>query len=117
MSIFKIFKAIGKLGGKLVDVFEDVVDFIDHIIHKKEYERKARNRKILWTVILSVAGGIIAVLLFPYRIVVKKNGDFEIRTLLIRVFRHTDDYDIAEGGTDEFEISGADEVDEDAIEA
>ena len=116
MSIFKAFKAVAKVGEKIVDLFENAVDFVDHIIHKKEYERKARNRKIFWTIFLSVLGGIVVVLLFPYRLIVKRNGDFEIRTLLLRVYRRSEEYDIPEGGNDGFEIAEAvEEVD--AIEA
>ena len=116
MSIFKAFKAVAKVGEKIVDLFENAVDFADHIIHKKEYERKARNRKIFWTVFLSVLGGIVVVLLFPYRLIVKRNGDFEIRTLLLRVYRRSEDYDIPEGGSEDFEIAEAVE-DVDALEA
>ena len=91
MSIFKVFKAVAKVGEKITDAFENVVDFADHVIHKKEYERKARNRKIFWTILLSVLGGIVVVLLFPYKLIVKRNGDFEIRTLLLRVYRRSED--------------------------
>ena len=116
MSMFKVIKTVAKVGEKLVDVFEDAVDFADHLIHKKEYERKARNRKIFWTIFLSVLGGIIVVLLFPYRLIVKRNGDFEIRTLLLRVYRRSEDYDIPEGGSEDFDIAEAVE-DVDALEA
>ena len=116
MSIFKVVKKVGKIGGKLVDVFEGAVDFADHLIHKKEYERRAKRRKIFWTVMLSVLGGIVVVLFFPYRFIVKRNGDFEIRTLLLRVYRRSEEYDIPEGGNESFEIAGADE-ETDAIEA
>ena len=115
MSIFKVFKAVAKVGEKITDAFENVVDFADHVIHKKEYERKARNRKIFWTILLSVLGGIVVVLLFPYKLIVKRNGDFEIRTLLLRVYRRSEDYDIPEGGSDEFDIAEATE-EIDAIE-
>ncbi len=116
MKMFKVFKAVAKVGEKLVDVFENAIDFADHVVHRKEYERRAKRRKIFWTVLLSVAGGIIAVLLFPYRVIVKKNGDFEIRSLLIRVYRRTEDYAIPEGGSAEFEIAEAAE-DTDELEA
>ena len=116
MSIFKAFKFVAKAGEVLVDAFESVVDFADHVIHKKEYERRARNRKIFWTVFGSVLGAITLVLLFPYRLIVKRNGDFEIRTLLLRVYRRSEDYDIPEGGSDSFDIEEAVEA-EDAIEA
>ena len=116
MSIFKVVKKVGKIGGKLVDFFEDTADFFDRLIHKKEYERRAKRRKIFWTVMLSVLGGIVVVLFFPYRFIVKRNGDFEIRTLLLRVYRRSEDYDIPEGGNESFDIEEAGEA-EDAIEA
>ena len=116
MFIFKAFKVVTKVGEKMVSAFEKAVDFADHVIHKKEYERKARKRKIFWTILLSVVGGIVVVLLFPYKLIVKRNGDFEIRTLLLRVYRRSEDYDIPEGGNESFDIEEAGE-DEDVIEA
>ena len=112
MFIFKVLGAVAKIGGKIVDAFDSVVDFADHLIHKKEYERRARKRKIFWTVFLSVLGGIVVVLLFPYRLIVKRNGDFEIRTLLLRVYRRSEDYDIPEGG-DSFDIEPVEEETDD----
>ena len=109
MSIFKVVKKVGKIGSKLADAFEGVVAFADRIIHKKEYERRARNRKIFWTVFGSVLGAITLVLLFPYRLIVKRNGDFEIRTLLLRVYRRSPDYAIPEGGNDSFDIEAVEE--------
>ena len=116
MFIFKVLGALAKFGGKIVDVYEDVLDYVDHLVHKKEYERRAKQRKLFWTILLSVVGGIIVVLLFPYKLIVKRNGDFEIRTLLLRVYRRSEDYDIPEGGNESFDIEEAMEA-EDAIEA
>lgn len=116
MFIFKVLGALAKFGGKIVDVYENVLDYVDHLIHKKEYERRAKQKKRFWTILLSVVGGIIVVLLFPYKLIVKRNGDFEIRTLLLRVYRRSEDYDIPEGGSDSFDIEEAVEP-EDAIEA
>lgn len=110
MKIFKVLKVFTKLGEKAVEGFEFVVDFADGIIHRKERERKARRRRIFWTVLLSILGGIVAVLLFPYRVLVKKNGDFEVRTLLFRVSRKTPEYEIPAGGSEDFEIAAADGV-------
>ena len=81
MFIFKVLGAITKFGGKIMKLYENVTDYADRLIHKKEYERRAKRRKIFWTVTLSVLGGILVVLFFPYRFIVKRNGDFEIRTL------------------------------------
>ncbi len=116
MKIVKLIKGIAKVGGWFVDQFERVVDFADHLIHKKEYERRAKRRKIFWTVLLSVTGAILAVLFFPYRVIVKRNGDFEIRSLMLRIYRKTEDYAIPEGGSDSFEIAEV-EDETDAIEA
>ena len=115
MFIFKVLGALAKFGGKIVDVYEDVLDYVDHLIHKKEYERRAKQRKLFWTILLSVVGGIIVVLLFPYKLIVKRNGDFEIRTLLLRVYRRSEDYDIPEGGGESFDIEPVEE-ETDAIE-
>ena len=109
MFIFKVLGAITKFGGKIMHLYEKVADYTDHLIHKKEYERRAKRRKIFWTVMLSVLGGIVVVLLFPYRFIVKRNGDFEIRTLLIRIYRRGADYKIPQGGNDTFEIATAEE--------
>ena len=76
---------------------------------RKERERKAKRRKIFWTLFLGAVGVTLAVLFFPYKLVVKRNGDFEIRTLLVRLYRKTADYNIPEGGNDGFEIASADE--------
>ena len=108
MKAFKVVKFFARLGEKLVGAFESAVDFADYVIHRKEYAKKAHRRKVLWTVILAVAGGIITVLLFPYRVIVKRNGDFEIRTLLLRVYRRSEDYAIPWGGSDSFDIEEAD---------
>ena len=112
MKIFKVLSVFATVGEKIVDAFETVVDFADHVIHRKEYERRAKARKRFWTILLSITGGILAVLLFPYRVIVKKNGDFEVRTLLFRVYRRTEEYDIPEGGSEEFEIEGVADADE-----
>ena len=47
--------------------------------------------------------------MIPYRFVVKRNGDFEIRTLLIRIYRRGAEYKIPKGGNETFEISTAEE--------
>ena len=77
--------------------------------NRKEKEKRAKRRKIFWTVFLSVVGVILVVLFFPYRFVVKRNGDFEIRTLLIRIYRRGAEYKIPKGGNDTFEIATAEE--------
>lgn len=76
---------------------------------RREREQKAKRRKIFWAVFLGAVGVTLAVLFFPYKLVVKRNGDFEIRTLLIRLYRKTADYNIPKGGNEGFEIASAEE--------
>ncbi len=115
MSTKKLLKKSLKIGGKLLAFFGGAIALADHFIHRQEYARKARKRRILWTIFISILGAIVAILLFPYRLIVKRNGDFEIRTLLLRVYRRSEDYDIPEGGADSFEIEPVEE-DVDAME-
>ena len=96
MKIFKVLGFFAKMGGKLASWYGSFIEFADHVIHKKEYERRAKRRKLFWVIFLSVLGGIIVVLLFPYRLKVKRNGDFEIRTLLLRVYRKRENQDVLE---------------------
>ncbi|MBQ9780842.1 MAG: hypothetical protein IJW00_07835 [Clostridia bacterium] len=112
MKIAKIIGSVASVGASIVGFGSKALDFADHIIHRKEYaeleaQRKRRNRIIGIT--LGIVGGIVAVLLFPYKLVVEKNGDFEIRTLLLRIYRKSDEYDLPEGGSEEFDIEGAED--------
>ncbi len=109
MKFAKVVKKVVKFGSVIAGFGATVVSFADHIIHREEYERKKRRARII-KITLCVIGGIAAILLFPYKLVVKKNGDFEIRTLLLRVYRNADEYELPEGGNDEFDITAADEV-------
>lgn len=111
MKIFyKLLKFFTKIGAKIIWAFNFVVGYADRLIHYKEYKRKARRRRVIWTVILSILGGIVAILVFPYRLIVKRNGDFEVRTLLFRVSRKTPEYEIPTGGNESFEIPSSEVV-------
>ena len=112
MKIAKIIKTVASAGTAVVGFGAKALDFADHVIHRKEYEeleakRKRRNRIIAIT--LGIVGGVVAILLFPYKLVVEKNGDFEIRTLLLRIYRKSDEYDLPEGGSDSFDIEAAED--------
>ncbi len=115
MKIAKIIKTVASAGTAVVGFGAKALDFADHVIHRKAYEeleaKKRRNRIIAIT--LGIVGGVVAILLFPYKLVVEKNGDFEIRTLLLRIYRKSDEYELPEGGTDEFDIEG---VEDDVVE-
>ncbi len=116
MKFAKFIAGVASVGSAIVGFGTKAIDFADHVIHRKEYEaleaqRKRRNRIIAIT--LGIVGGVVAILLFPYKLVVEKNGDFEIRTLLLRIYRKSDEYDLPEGGSEEFDIEG---VEDDVIE-
>ena len=113
MKFAKMVKKVIKLGSVVAGFGAAVVTFADHIIHREEYERKKRRARII-KITLCVIGGIAAILLFPYKLVVEKNGDFEIRTLLLRIYRKSDEYDLPEGGSDSFDIEAVE--DEEVIE-
>ena len=112
MKFAKLIASVASVGSAIVGFGSKAIDFADHVIHRKEYEaleaqRKRRNRIIAIT--LGIVGGVVAILLFPYKLVVEKNGDFEIRTLLLRIYRKSDEYDLPEGGSDSFDIEGAED--------
>ena len=108
MRIAKIIKTVASAGTAVVGFGAKALDFADHIIHREEYEAKKRRKRIIG-ITLGIIGGVIAVLLFPYKLVVKKNGDFEIRTLLLRIYRNSEDYDLPEGGSESFDIEGVED--------
>ena len=108
MKITKIMKKVFKIGTVVAGFGASALEFADRIIHHKEYEKKRKRAKVV-KIILCVLGGIALVLLFPYKLVVKKNGDFEIRTLLFRVYRNADEYNVPEGGSGEFDIVAAED--------
>ncbi len=89
MKLYKTCKSLAKTGGKIAGAIATVGFFFDHLIHRKEYARKKR-RKTALLIILGIFIGTLVVLFFPYRFIVKKNGDFEIRCLLLRVYRNTE---------------------------
>ena len=108
MKFAKVLKSVIGVGTAVLGFGAKAMEFADRIIHREEYERRERRARAI-KITLCVIGGIVAVLLFPYKLVVKKNGDFEIRTLLLRVYRNADEYDVAEGGNEEFDIQGVEE--------
>ncbi len=111
MKVTKIIKTISKagtVGSAVVKFGNKALDTADRIIHRKEYEQ-ARKRALACKIVLGVAAGVLVVLLFPYKVVVEKNGDFEVRSLLLRIFRKTPAYEVPEGGSDEFDILGMEE--------
>ena len=106
MQTVKIIMAVFSVVKKALSLVRKGFDLLNR---RKEKEKRAKRRTIFWTVFLSVVGVILVVLFFPYRFVVKRNDDFEIRTLLIRIYRRGAEYKIPKGGNETFEISTAEE--------
>lgn len=111
MKLNQIIKTVSKasnVGKAVVNLGNRAADLADRVIHRKEYE-KAKKRALACKIVLGVAVGVLVVLLFPYKVVVEKNGDFEVRSLLLRIFRKTPPYEVPEGGTEEFDLLGAED--------
>ena len=112
--IMKVLSFFVTLGEKVAGAVGKVAEAADHLIHYEDYRREKRVSRV-FRVMLCVACGVLAVVFFPYRIKVEKNGDFEIRSLMLRVYRKSDPYDVSVGeGDGEFDIVGA--ADEDAAD-
>ncbi len=88
--LYGIGSVLYAIGEKIVEFIIGIVTFLDNAYHREEYDR-IRRRKIAFWVVVSVIGTIVIALFFPYRLVVKKNGNFEIRCLLLRVSRNKPD--------------------------
>lgn len=92
MKLKKMIKTISNvsaLGTAVMKFGSKALDTADRIIHREEYE-KARKRALACKIVLGAAAGIMLVLVFPYKVVIEKNGDFEIRSLLLRIFRKSE---------------------------
>ncbi len=111
-KIMKLVSMFMKLGEKAVSLFNKAIDAADRLIHRKEYLRQKRIAAVFRTM-LCVACGVLAVVFFPYKIKVEKNGDFEIRSLMLRISRKTPTYPETQGDGDEFDIVGVEDEDAD----
>ena len=88
MKVMNLVKDVTSIGSKVAGISSAALATADRAIHYKEYKaKKARNRAIAIT--LGVIGGILVVLFFPYKVKVKKNGDFELKSLMLKVSRKT----------------------------
>ncbi len=112
-KLMKVVSVFVKLGERAVSLFGKVADAADRMLHYKEYRRQKRVAAVFRTM-LCVACGVLAVVFFPYKIRVEKNGDFEVRSLMLRIYRKTPPYPETDGDSEEFDITGAE--DEDAAE-
>lgn len=112
MKAAKILKKVATVGTSIAAFGATVIDGADRIIHYKEYKAAKKRRKIRNIIIISCVA-VLAILFIPYRVVINDNGEYEIRTLLLRISRkHTCSADDTDEG---FDIEGVDDVE--AIEA
>ena len=88
MKVSKIVKNVASVGGKIAGIGSSIAATADRVIHYKEYQAKKRRKRAI-AITLGVIGGILLVLFFPYKIKVQKNGDFELRSLMMKVSRKT----------------------------
>ena len=72
-KLVKILSVFVKLGERAASLFGKVVDAADRLLHYKEYRRQKRVAAVFRTM-LCVACGVLAVVFFPYRVRVEKNG-------------------------------------------
>lgn len=112
-KLVKVLSVFVKLGERAASLFGKVVDAADRLLQYKEYRRQKRVAAVFRTM-LCVACGVLAVVFFPYRVRVEKNGDFEIRSLMLRIYRKTTPYQAPQENSEEFDITGVE--DEDAAE-
>lgn len=107
----KIFTKVASIGAAVAAFFANAIDAADRLIHYKEYKEAKRKRKIR-NIIIAICIGVVAILFIPYRVVIKPNGEYEIRTLLLNISRKNRT-DI--GDDESFDIDGVEDVE--AIEA
>lgn len=99
MKLKKMLKTVSNIsavGSAALKFGNKALDTADRMIHREEYE-KARKRSLACKIVLGVSAGVLLVLVFPYKVVIEKNGDFEIRSLLLRIFRKSTPDEVTDG--------------------
>ena len=109
MKFMKIFTACTTAFAAIAGGAAKAVEFADRMVHYREFRAAEKRAKVIRTVLM-VLGGILLVLFVPYKVRIEKNGDYEIRTLVLKMSRKTEPNDL-ESAEDELEL-GLDEVDE-----
>lgn len=108
MKIMKCLTGVLSLGEKIVDLGSKITTWCDHLVHRKEYEA-AKKRALVCRIVAGSVLGVLAVLFVPFKVKFEKNGDFEIKSLAMRIYRKTPEYDLPEGGSEEFDIEGTED--------
>ena len=106
----KFFSAFTAIFAGLAGGAAKCVEFCDRMVHYREYRAAEKRAKVIRTILL-VLGGIMLVLLIPYKVRIEKNGDYEIRTLALKLSRKTKPNDTES----ELEL-GLDDLDVDNVE-
>ena len=88
MNVVNVLTACAAIFTKLAGGAGKLVELFDRIVHYREYREAERRKRIIWTIVIVLAA-VLVVLFFPYKIRIEKNGDYEIRTLLLKMHRKT----------------------------
>ena len=88
MKFMKIFTACTTAFAAIAGGASKAVEFCDRMVHYRQYREAEKRAKVIRTVLL-VLGGILLVLFVPYKVRIEKNGDYEIRTLVLKMSRKT----------------------------
>ena len=99
MRLVNFFSACASAFNWMAGGTSKIVDFFDRAIHYREYREAERRAKIVRTILL-ILGVVLVVLFFPYKIRIEKNGDYEIRTLLLKMHRKTKPNELEESDLD-----------------
>ena len=106
----KFFSAFAGIFAGVATGASKCVEFFDRLVHYRERRAAEKRAKVIRTILL-VLGGVLLVLLIPYKVRIEKNGDYEIRTLALKLSRKTKPNDTEA----DFEL-GLDDVDVDNVE-
>ena len=101
MKFMKIFTACTTAFAAVAGGASKAMEFVDHLVHYREYRAAEKRAKVIRTVLL-VLGGILLVLFVPYKVRIEKNGDYEIRTLVLKMSRKTEPNELEE--SDELDL-------------
>lgn len=111
-NAMKQISRIAGVGETVAEYGSNVIEAADRLIHRRAYEEAERKRKIKRIVLWSCVGAAAA-LLVPYKVSIKPNGEYEIRTLLVNVSRKNRVVGAEENlneTDDGFDIEGVEEV-------
>ena len=101
MKFMKAFSVFTTAFAAIAGGASKAMEFADRLVHYREYRAAEKRAKVIRTVLL-VLGGILLVLFVPYKVRIEKNGDYEIRTLVLKMSRKTEPNELEE--SDELDL-------------